>query len=52
MENLTYEEITQCIDDYIKSNYDYDHSDNFGDEITYHLYNGKNINITISIYRD
>lgn len=49
MENLNLEELTQVVNDYIRDNYDYDYADIFDDEITYHLENGKVVNIYINL---
>lgn len=52
MENLTYEDLSSAIHDYIKENYDYEHADIMGDEIVYHLKDGKNVYINIVLDKE
>lgn len=49
MKDLTYEELTNELYNYIRDNYDYEHCDNFGDELVFTLENGKQVYITINI---
>ena len=49
MENLNIEELINEINEYIRNNYEYDYADIFEDCITYHLENGKVVNVYINL---
>lgn len=49
IENISISTLTQLLDDYISSEYDYDYADVFDDEIIIHTYDGKRISITVDV---
>lgn len=52
MENITIEELTQELYNYIKENYDFDFCDNFGDELQFILEDNKTITISVNVDKE
>ena len=49
MEDLKLEELVDVIHEYLRNNYEYDYADIFEDCITYHLENGKVVNVYVNL---
>ena len=49
MEELKLEELIKVVNEYIRDNYDYNYADIFEDAITYHLEDGKVVNVYINL---
>lgn len=49
MEELKLEELVNVVNEYIRDNYNYNYADIFEDTITYHLENGKVVNVYINL---
>lgn len=46
---LKLEELINIVNEYIRNNYEYDYADIFEDTISYHLENGKVVNVYINL---
>ena len=49
MEDLKIEELVNVVNEYIRNNYDYNYADIFEDTITYHLEDGRVVNVYINL---
>ena len=49
LEDMNIEELVNVINEYIRDNYSYDYADIFEDTITYHLEDGKVVNVYVNL---